>query len=125
MKAGNKARHGGRHHGHLGSLDRARSWTEDRMCEAYRNRCRLPSCRITRKKNGQADDKQQAPRQRSALQDVVTREYTINVHKRTHDLSFKKSQSCLFWLGWLYLDDVGDVLRARMGIVGRGKRSKE
>ncbi|RSH82193.1 60S ribosomal protein L31 [Saitozyma podzolica] len=32
----------------------------------------------------------QAPRQRSALHDVVTREYTINVHKRTHDLGFKK-----------------------------------
>lgn len=33
----------------------------------------------------------QTRKQRSALQDVVTREYTINIHKRTHDLSFKKS----------------------------------
>ncbi|RSH77388.1 60S ribosomal protein L31 [Apiotrichum porosum] len=32
---------------------------------------------------------QKTRKQRSALQDVVTREYTINVHKRTHDLSFK------------------------------------
>ncbi|KAL7420903.1 60S ribosomal protein L31B [Cryptotrichosporon argae] len=29
-------------------------------------------------------------KQRSALQDVVTREYTIHLHKRVHDLSFKK-----------------------------------
>ncbi|WVQ63071.1 uncharacterized protein L199_001222 [Kwoniella botswanensis] len=27
---------------------------------------------------------------RSALHDVVTREYTIHLHKRVHDLSFKK-----------------------------------
>ncbi|EJT51108.1 hypothetical protein A1Q2_07217 [Trichosporon asahii var. asahii CBS 8904] len=33
---------------------------------------------------------QKTRKQRSALQDVVTREYTINIHKRTHDLSFKK-----------------------------------
>lgn len=52
-----------------------------------------PSCRhaINLRREGNTDRKQQAPRQRSALQDVVTREYTINVHKRTHDLSFKKS----------------------------------
>jgi len=35
----------------------------------------------------------QAPKQRSALHDVVTREYTIHMHKRTHDLGFKKSAS--------------------------------
>lgn len=35
----------------------------------------------------------QAPRQRSALQDVVTREYTIHLHTRIHDLAFKKSAS--------------------------------
>jgi large subunit ribosomal protein L31e len=35
----------------------------------------------------------QTRKTRSALQDVVTREYTINLHKRTHDLSFKKSES--------------------------------
>jgi hypothetical protein len=34
----------------------------------------------------------QTPKQRSALHDVVTREYTINIHKRTHDLGFKKSE---------------------------------
>jgi hypothetical protein len=33
----------------------------------------------------------QAPRQRSALQDVVTREYTIHLHTKIHDLAFKKS----------------------------------
>ena len=33
----------------------------------------------------------QTPKTRSALHDVVTREYTIHLHKRTHDLSFKKS----------------------------------
>ncbi|KAL1408268.1 60S ribosomal protein L31B [Vanrija albida] len=33
---------------------------------------------------------QKTRKTRSALQDVVTREYTINLHKRTHDLSFKK-----------------------------------
>ncbi|KAA1475340.1 hypothetical protein DENSPDRAFT_842092 [Dentipellis sp. KUC8613] len=27
---------------------------------------------------------------RSALQDVVTREYTIHLHKRVHDVAFKK-----------------------------------
>lgn len=30
---------------------------------------------------------------RSALHDVVTREYTIHLHKRVHDLAFKKSTS--------------------------------
>jgi len=35
----------------------------------------------------------QQPKQRSALHDVVTREYTIHMHKRTHDLGFKKSAS--------------------------------
>ncbi|BEI80573.1 hypothetical protein CcaverHIS002_0111020 [Cutaneotrichosporon cavernicola] len=33
---------------------------------------------------------QKTRKQRSALQDVVTREYTINLHKRVHDLGFKK-----------------------------------
>ncbi|GMK57206.1 hypothetical protein CspeluHIS016_0400400 [Cutaneotrichosporon spelunceum] len=33
---------------------------------------------------------QKTRKQRSALQDVVTREYTINLHKRVHDLAFKK-----------------------------------
>ncbi|KAK1922919.1 putative 60S ribosomal protein L31 [Papiliotrema laurentii] len=30
------------------------------------------------------------PKTRSALHDVVTREYTIHLHKRVHDLGFKK-----------------------------------
>lgn len=39
----------------------------------------------------------QAPKQRSALHDVVTREYTIHLHKRVHDVAFKKSEFiCLF-----------------------------
>lgn len=29
---------------------------------------------------------------RSALKDVVTREYTIHLHKRVHGASFKKSE---------------------------------
>ena len=38
-----------------------------------------------------ADTKQQKTRKtRSALNDVVTREYTVNLHKRVHGRSFKK-----------------------------------
>jgi hypothetical protein len=33
----------------------------------------------------------QTPKTRSALHDVVTREYTIHLHKRVHDCAFKKS----------------------------------
>lgn len=40
-----------------------------------------------------ADTLSQTPKTRSALKDVVTREYTIHLHKRVHDLSFKKSES--------------------------------
>jgi hypothetical protein len=35
----------------------------------------------------------QTPKTRSALHDVVTREYTIHLHKRVHDCQFKKSMS--------------------------------
>ncbi|TIB74505.1 hypothetical protein E3Q22_00773 [Wallemia mellicola] len=30
------------------------------------------------------------PKTRSAIKDVVTRDYTVNLHKRTHDRAFKK-----------------------------------
>lgn len=34
--------------------------------------------------------KKDGRKQRSALSDVVTREYTIHLHKRVHDVAFKK-----------------------------------
>ncbi|KAF8351896.1 ribosomal protein L31e-domain-containing protein [Amanita rubescens] len=37
-----------------------------------------------------AQKKKTGGKTRSALQDVVTREYTIHLHKRVHDRSFKK-----------------------------------
>ncbi|CAO1634323.1 unnamed protein product [Jaminaea pallidilutea] len=37
-----------------------------------------------------APTKKEGRKQRSALSDVVTREYTIHLHKRTHDIAFKK-----------------------------------
>ncbi|PWN27395.1 hypothetical protein BDZ90DRAFT_232373 [Jaminaea rosea] len=37
-----------------------------------------------------APTKKEGRKQRSALQDVVTREYTIHLHKRVHDVAFKK-----------------------------------
>ncbi|PWZ02845.1 putative 60S ribosomal protein L31 [Testicularia cyperi] len=36
------------------------------------------------------DKSQKGKKTRSALNDVVTREYTINLHKRVHDTAFKK-----------------------------------
>ncbi|CAO1636720.1 unnamed protein product [Parajaminaea phylloscopi] len=37
-----------------------------------------------------APTKKEGRKQRSALSDVVTREYTIHLHKRVHDVAFKK-----------------------------------
>ncbi|KIW05330.1 uncharacterized protein PV09_03849 [Verruconis gallopava] len=37
-----------------------------------------------------AKDKKPAPTKRSAVHDVVAREYTIHLHKRVHGVSFKK-----------------------------------
>jgi hypothetical protein len=68
---------------------------EPRIAQSCLERCTDISA-ARRQYKSITDKKQQAPRQRSALQDVVTREYTINVHKRTHDLSFKKSAFILF-----------------------------
>ena len=36
------------------------------------------------------DKSQKGKKTRSALNDVVTREYTVNLHKRVHDVAFKK-----------------------------------
>ncbi|PWN50247.1 hypothetical protein IE53DRAFT_105051 [Violaceomyces palustris] len=36
------------------------------------------------------DKSQKGKKTRSALNDVVTREYTVNLHRRVHDLAFKK-----------------------------------
>ncbi|KAI3613319.1 60S ribosomal protein L31 [Malassezia furfur] len=36
------------------------------------------------------DKSQKGKKTRSALNDVVTREYTIHLHKRVHDVAFKK-----------------------------------
>jgi hypothetical protein len=38
-------------------------------------------------------DYDQTQKTRSALNDVVTREYTVHLHKRVHGSSFKKSES--------------------------------
>jgi len=35
-------------------------------------------------------EKQQKPKRQSRSEDVVTREYTINLHKRVHGVTFKK-----------------------------------
>lgn len=51
----------------------------------------LPTC-ARETPHSQAPANMQTRKQRSALQDVVTREYTINLHKRVHDLGFKKSE---------------------------------
>lgn len=50
----------------------------------------LPLHLLTLQMADHKDKSQKGKKTRSALNDVVTREYTVNLHKRCHDIAFKK-----------------------------------
>lgn len=54
----------------------------------------------------------QTPKTRSALHDVVTREYTIHLHKRVHDMQFKKSESFIVFLPKAHADTLAEAPNA-------------